>query len=287
MNAVSESRPSSTAPVGPRSDVGVLAAVIVVVVTAAIGALVGRSVDTVLLGVAVGVVVVAVVGVLSRAFGQRWLVGLTRSRPIGPTEHPRLSNLVDGLCLAVGLDPPELRVVDDDSFNAAAISTRPGQGVIIVTRGLATGLDRVELEGVVGVLLARLRSGEAQRSARLALRAGAPVLLAGALWRGAPAFGSACLAVLGPVWGPIMRRAVPPATYLGADVAGALMTRYPPALVSAYEKIRRSSTMTPAAVPGAAHLWIVQPLSGLPTARTLRFAAHPPLDERIALLKEL
>lgn len=287
MDVASESRTSTGAPLTGRSPIGMIGAVVVIGLAASIGGLISGTIAATVTAAVIALVVVIVIGLSTRVFGYRWLVASTASRPLVEGEHPRLANLIDGLGLAAGVDPPDVRVVDDDAMNAAVVATRPGSATIIVTGGLADGLDRIELEGVIGVLLARIRSGEAERSARIALRLGAPVLLAGSLWRRLPGLGSAVLAVLGPIWGPIMRRAVPAETFIAADCAGALMTRYPPALIAAYEKIDRAATVTPAAVAGAAHLWIVNPMSGLASARAHRFSTHPPLDERIALLKEL
>ena len=70
------------------------------------------------------------------------------------------------------------------------------------------------------------------------------------------------------------------------------MTRYPPGLISALEKLRDDTTVTHSASTATAHLWIEQPMSGVGDDGQLgkvhkMFDTHPPLDERIALLREL
>jgi heat shock protein HtpX len=77
-----------------------------------------------------------------------------------------------------------------------------------------------------------------------------------------------------------------------ADVSAVQMTRYPPGLISALEKLRDDTTVTHSATTATAHLWIEQPMSGVGDRGkfgTLNrmFDTHPPLEERIALLKEL
>ena len=77
-----------------------------------------------------------------------------------------------------------------------------------------------------------------------------------------------------------------------ADVSACQMTRYPPGLISALEKLQADTTVTHAASTATAHLWIEQPMSGVGDAGRLGathrwFNTHPPLDERIALLREL
>ena len=70
------------------------------------------------------------------------------------------------------------------------------------------------------------------------------------------------------------------------------LTRYPPGLISALEKLRDDTTVTHSASTATAHLWIEQPMSGVGDNGRLGsihelFDTHPPLDERIALLREL
>jgi heat shock protein HtpX len=77
-----------------------------------------------------------------------------------------------------------------------------------------------------------------------------------------------------------------------ADVSACQMTRYPPGLISALEKLREDSTVTHSASTATAHLWIEQPMSGVADRGKLSrmhsmFDTHPPLDERIELLREL
>jgi heat shock protein HtpX len=77
-----------------------------------------------------------------------------------------------------------------------------------------------------------------------------------------------------------------------ADVSACQMTRYPPGLISALEKLQADQTATHSASTATAHLWIEQPMSGLGDDGRLSgphgwFDTHPPLEERIALLREL
>ena len=70
------------------------------------------------------------------------------------------------------------------------------------------------------------------------------------------------------------------------------MTRYPPGLISALEKLQEDTTVTHSASTATAHLWIEQPMSGVGDTGRLggthrMFDTHPPLEERIALLREL
>ena len=77
-----------------------------------------------------------------------------------------------------------------------------------------------------------------------------------------------------------------------APVSAVQMTRYPPGLISALEKLREDTTVTHSASKATAHMWIEQPMSGVGDQGrqgwlNKLFDTHPPLEERIALLREL
>jgi heat shock protein HtpX len=77
-----------------------------------------------------------------------------------------------------------------------------------------------------------------------------------------------------------------------ADIEGVNLTRYPPGLISALEKLQADQTVVHTASRATAHLWIESPLAR--TKEEGKFSrlnnlwdTHPPLDERIAILKNL
>jgi heat shock protein HtpX len=77
-----------------------------------------------------------------------------------------------------------------------------------------------------------------------------------------------------------------------ADFSGVQLTRYPPGLVSALEKLKDDTTVVHSGSRATAHLWIESPLARTQEegrlARLNRlFETHPPLEERIQALKEL
>ncbi len=68
------------------------------------------------------------------------------------------------------------------------------------------------------------------------------------------------------------------------------MTRYPPGLISALEKLRDDTTVVHSASRATAHLWIEQPVAmteeeGKLSKWNKLFDTHPPLEERIAALQ--
>ena len=77
-----------------------------------------------------------------------------------------------------------------------------------------------------------------------------------------------------------------------ADVSAVEMTRYPPGLISALEKLRDDTTVVAASSRATAHLWIEAPVARVEEEGKLSrwnamFATHPPIEDRIAALREL
>jgi heat shock protein HtpX len=75
-------------------------------------------------------------------------------------------------------------------------------------------------------------------------------------------------------------------------VSGIEMTRYPPGLISALEKLRDDTTVVHSTSHATSHLWIEEPAAQTPKEGRLSwvnrmFSTHPPLDDRIALLREM
>jgi len=179
--------------------------------------------------------------------GERAALRDAGADPADPERLPRYHNLVNGLSQAAGLPMPRLYVVDSDAANAFSVGRDPERAALVVTRGLLTGLNRVELEGVLAHELNHIWSWGAR------------------------------LATLGVALGRVpglLRLVAPPRREFYADEAGARLTRYPPGLVSALRKL--SAGDPPPVQPRLGHLWIV---ASDPT--------HPPVAARIAALREL
>ena len=250
------------------------------------------------------------------AFASYWkadkiALAVSRARPADPQEYRRLHNLVEGLCIASGLPKPGVYVIDDPAPNAFATGRNPRHAAIAVTTGLLEKMNRVELEGVVAHELSHIRNYDILISTLAVTLVGAAALLADLgirmmWWNGGRvrrdgdrgdggnpiAILGFALLILAPIVARAMQAAISRQRETLADVTACQMTRYPPGLISALEKLQADTTVTHAASTATAHLWIEQPMSGVGDAGRLGgthrwFNTHPPLDERIALLREL
>ena len=77
-----------------------------------------------------------------------------------------------------------------------------------------------------------------------------------------------------------------------ADASAVQLTRYPPGLISALEKLKADTSKVSKGSSVTASMWIEQPMGDderaeKPSWFNRAFATHPPLDERIARLKEM
>ena len=91
------------------------------------------------------------------------------------------------------------------------------------------------------------------------------------------------LSILAPFAAMLMQMAISRKRELLADADGALLTRYPEGLASALEKISTDTEPLEAANRATAHLFIANPFKGKKMFKI--FMTHPPIEERIALLR--
>ena len=103
---------------------------------------------------------------------------------------------------------------------------------------------------------------------------------------------ASALLLLAPLAARLMQFAVSRRREALADISGVAMTRYPPGLIAALEKLKDDTTVVQSSSRATAHLWIESPLArtkeeGRLSRLNRLFDTHPPLEERIHALKEL
>jgi len=265
------------------------------------------------IGLLVALVVAGVGSAVSYWKSDAVALAMSHARPADPTTYARLHNLVEGLCIAAGLPKPRVYVVDDPAPNAFATGRNPRHAAVAVTTGLLEKLNRVELEGVLAHELSHVKNYDILVSTLAVTLVGVVAILTDFslrfMWWGGPRHRddsrqggggpAAILAVVGlvllvvaPVIARLMQFAVSRRREALADVSGVALTRYPPGLISALEKLKADTTVVHSSSRATAHLWIESPLARTPEEGRLSrlnrlFDTHPPLEERIQALKEL
>jgi heat shock protein HtpX len=294
---------------------------VLIVAAVAFAALIGYAVGTLagvgegggVVGLAIAVAIAGAMSIGSFLWGDRLVLASTRAREVGPADEPRLHNVVEGLAIAAGLPKPRVYVVPEQAPNAYATGRDPEHASIAVTRGLLDSMNRVELEGVIGHEIAHVQDRDMLVGTVVATVVGAGVLLAEFFMRswwwggmrgrrggGRDGGGAAALVlfvigfvllVLAPILGQVIRLAVSRNREYLADAQGVMLTRYPPGLISALEKIAAAPAAMRSANNATAHLWLNQPsrVEGTDTSTPLErlFSTHPPIADRIARLREM
>lgn len=186
------------------------------------------------------------------------------ARPIRPDEFPRLDTLIDSVAMAAGISPPRMHLIDTATVNAMTWGASDGPASIAVTRGLLDTLDRVELEAVLAHQATTVNDRPID------------VITLGAWLFGPLATGGLASAVAG-----FIHTTTDPRSIVLSDIEGATATRFPPGMVAALEKVASADT-TVDSIPA--------PFAGLcfacPVSDPGPFGLHPPLEDRIDLMRE-
>jgi heat shock protein HtpX len=280
----------------------------------AIGYVIGLSYGTGWVGLGIAAAIAIVIQLFSYFSGDKLVLASARAREVAPEQEPRLHNIVEGLAIAAGVPKPRVYVVPEQAPNAFATGRDPEHSSIAVTQGLLDTMDRVELEGVIGHEMSHVVDRDILYGTIVATVIGAIVLISEFLMRswwwggfggrrggdrdgggggGAQlivfAIGFA-LVILAPIFGRLIQLAVSRNREYLADAQGALLTRYPPGLISALKKIQAAPHAMRSANNATAHMWLEQPsrIPGEETGRMERlFSTHPPIAERIRRLEEM
>jgi len=238
-------------------------------------------------------------------------VSAVPARPDIPKER-ELLHVVEEMAIAAGLPMPKVYVIPDPSPNAFATGRDPEHASVAVTQGLLDLMNREELQGVIAHEISHIRHWDILVMTLAATLAGAIVILADLLRRwifhtpprrsrsrrqGGDGGGEGVLilialviVVLAPLIARLLALAVSRSREYLADAGAAELTRNPLGLARALEKIALSPPMR-ISTTSTAHLFIADPrrrgLSPYGSLWSNLWSTHPPIAERIALLKAM
>jgi heat shock protein HtpX len=277
--------------------------------------LVGLAVNYFLRGGVIGIIVVAIiVGIssfVSYFNSDKVALRMAHAVPADPVKYARYHNLVEGLCIASGLPKPRLYIVDDPAPNAFSTGRNPKHAAVAVTTGLLEKMNRVELEGVLAHELSHIRNYDVLVMTLAVTMVGIIALLSDfflriMFWTGGRgerdnennnplgivfAILGFVLLIFAPIIATLMQFAVSRKREYLADASGVQLTRYPPGLISALEKLKDDHTSTHFASKATAHLWIEEPLDKESNKGQNKwnhlFDTHPPIDDRIHALEQM
>ncbi|HUS83094.1 MAG TPA: M48 family metallopeptidase [Dehalococcoidia bacterium] len=235
-------------------------------------------------------------------------LAISQAHQVTREGEPEYYRTVENLCIGAGLPMPKLYIIEDGSPNAFATGRDPNHAVVCVTRGLLQKMDHLELEGVIAHELSHIGNYDIRLMTVVVVLVGIVALLADFMFRftiwGAGgrsrnrgrSGGSAVIviyavalvaAILAPIAAQLIRLALSRQREYLADASGALLTRYPEGLARALEKISKDTDPLEAANKATAHLYIASPLMEHQSFLNNLFSTHPPIEERVALLRAM
>ena len=197
---------------------------------------------------------------------------------------------------------PKLYVIPQPAPNAFATGRNPSHASVAVTAGLMELMNDDELEGVIAHELSHVRNYDILITSIAATLAGAITWIA-SMGHWAMIFGgfggsrdsnrnggglaALIMLIVAPIAALIIQLGISRQREFSADASGARMVGHPYGLISALEKLGAYNKRIPMDVsPSTASLFIVAPLSAGQVLSGL-FSTHPPLSERIAVLRNM
>ena len=283
-----------------RKTMGLLVGMAVLVWLVVYAALTYFGTSTVgIVPIAVGIALIAVWG--SYYGADKLVITMTGAKLIQESDNPKLFNLIQEVTIASGLPMPKVAVVDDSAPNAFATGRNPEHALIAFTTGILDAMDRDQLQGVIAHEMAHIANRDTLVSAVAATTAGAIAILSDMLTR-MMWFGggrrdrdsnanpvalviSLVILILAPLAAMLLRSAISRKRESLADATAVAFTRNPAGLRSALEVLAADSTVVRQKSTAVAHLWIESPLDGKAVSKL--FSTHPPIQERIAVLRAM
>ncbi|MDD3993741.1 MAG: M48 family metallopeptidase [Candidatus Nanoarchaeia archaeon] len=207
-------------------------------------------------------------------------------------------NLVEGLCLASGLEKPKLYVMKDSQINAFASGKNPKEAIICVTTGALEKLTKQELEGVLSHELSHIANYDIRFMSLVAVLVGLISIISQIFLRSL-FFGvgssnrseknnviyiliALALAIISPLIVALVQLAISRKREYLADSSAVKFVRSPTGLIGALQKIKQESK-TNVRIPDAiSPLFLVKPYN----SKEL-FQTHPDINKRIELLKKM
>jgi heat shock protein HtpX len=225
-----------------------------------------------------------------------------RAQPVTREQLPVVYEIVERLTRRAGLPMPGVYVIPSDAPNAFATGRNPSHAAVAVTEGILRILDKRQLEGVIAHELAHVQNRDVLIATIAASVAGLIAALGHAIqWGAFLGFGrrddgeggnpiaAIAWALLAPLIALVVQMAVSRSREYGADASGAALVGDPEPLAEALLALERGNEVRPYEFggPATAHLFIVNPFSGLGGKALQLFSTHPPIEERVARLREM
>lgn len=239
-------------------------------------------------------------------YSDKIVLATTGAKPASKEQYFDYYTVAENLAIADGLPMPRLYVIDDPAPNAFATGRDSKHAVVVATTGLLGRLDRAEIEGVIAHELSHVKNYDILLSSVVGVLVGTIALIAdwmmrSFMWGGLRERDDRenrnpfmlimfiVTLIIIPIVATLIQLAVSRKREFLADASGALLTRYPEGLARALEKISDDPHVLHTATTSTAHLFIVNPFkkNQMKSWMVSLFSTHPPIEERIKILRSM
>ena len=250
----------------------------------------------------IALVIAGITSIGSYYYSDKLVLATTGAKEIKKSDYPKYYRTVENMCIAAGLSMPKVYIVNDPSPNAFATGRDPKHAVVCATTGLLEMMDDAELEGVIAHELSHIKNYDIRLMGVVVVLVGFIAIISDLFIRATFYSNSddnkansiflilaIVFAILSPIAATLIQLAVSRKREYLADASGALLTRYPEGLASALEKLAHDKTPPRVASNATAHLYIENPFDNKKVKNffTGLFNTHPPLEERIKILRQM
>ena len=235
----------------------------------------------------------------------------TKAQPLKRSANPKVYNMVENLCMSIGMDMPQVNIVNDPQLNAFASGINKKTYAVTLTTGIIDRLNDEELAGVIAHELTHIRNhdtkllitsivfvGIVSTIMTMLLRMLYYSFILGGNRRDKKEGGGsviliiligAVLAIVAYFFTLLTRFAISRKREYVADAGGAEITGNPLALASALRKISNDPGLDGVNRADIAQMFIMYPDEmepGLLGMVDSLFSTHPDVKKRIAILEQ-
>jgi heat shock protein HtpX len=250
-------------------------------------------------GMGVALVAAAGMNLYSYWNSDRMVLRMYNAQEVDRASAPELWDMTEQMAARAAIPMPRLYVIQEEQPNAFATGRNPENAAVAVNTGLLQLLSPEEVAGVVAHELAHIKNRDTLIMTVTATIAGAISMLANFAMLfssgrrdnnngGFGAIGTILMVILAPLAAMVVQMTISRTREYAADRAGGEICGNPLWLASGLQKLAGGAHAIPNMEaerhPATAHMFIVNPLSGMRMDNL--FSTHPDTGNRVAALLE-